>query len=228
MSARNGETRAVGPSTFATMNGKVTLAALLLSSAAFAQNADRKVVLTPHVGLALPSSLTPTQISPTSVGPGVSTQVDAMFVAHKFVEVGAYAHYSLLPITGRRSASVPGLQLTHVVSWGGAVKLRIPIGEKMRLRVGPYIGMNVSVQDFENTTGLKGSFVGYGFNIGPTLEWAYDLAPGLAINAQFGFLSGPGWATLSDNFATLVKDGVHQTQTFWPQGFLTVGVDFYL
>lgn len=209
------------------MKTRLILAVLCLSSAAYAQNGDSKLVITPRAGLAFPSALTPTQISPTNIGPGIATQVDAMFVAHRFVEAGVYAHYSLLPITGRRSAGVPGTQLTHVVSWGGAVKLRIPIGERMRVRVGPYIGMNLSVQDFDNGNNLKGSFVGYGFNIGPTLEWSYDLGRGVAFNAQLAFLSGPGWATLSDNFAGLVKDGVHQTQTFWPQGFLTVGLDFY-
>lgn len=208
------------------MKLRIVIACLGWVATASAQNGDRKFVLTPRAGLALPSALTPTQISPTSIGPGVATQIDGMYVVHRFVEVGAYTHYSFLPITGRRSGSAPGFQLTHVFSWGAAAKVRIPIGERMRVRVGPYLGFNLSVQDFDNGS-LQGTFVGYGINIGPTVEWSYDLGRGMAFNAQFAFLSGPGWATLSNNIGALVKDGVHQSQTFWPEGFLTVGVDFY-
>lgn len=189
-------------------------------------NENRHLIVTPRVGLALPSGLTPTEISSTLVGPGLAMQVDATALVHRFFEVGVYAHYSMRPILKRGSGSNDG-QFAHVASFGGAAKVRIPLSQSVRLRFGPYVGVNLAVQDFGNAQGTAGTIVGYGFNIGPDLELAVDVAKNVALNFQFAFLAGPGKATLPPAIANLVRNGADQTLTFYPLAFVTVGLDFY-
>ena len=188
-------------------------------------NGDRKLSIPVRVGLAFPGSMTPTEISPTSLGFGFAAQVESNVVVHRLVELGGYVHYAYRPIDS--VGSTHDGTSSNLLSVGGAVKLRLVLSDVMRMRLGMYVGLNVETESY-SISSSSGTIVGEGLNFGPSVEWSYDLGPGCAFTAQFSFISQlAGHATLPEEFATLVRNGQSQTLTFPPLVFLVAGVEFY-
>lgn len=106
-----------------------------------------------------------------------------------------------------------------LLSLGPSVKARIPLGERVVLKAGVYLGynhMSFSVTESGKTIGASGG----GLNIGFTGELAVQVSRAVAISAQASFISQVAGSVTVDG------DSQDHDLAMTPKPFLTIGPQF--
>jgi hypothetical protein len=187
-------------------------------------NDGARGALSARVGLGLPGNMTPTVVTSTGVGFGFAMQLEGSLVPHKYFEVGPFIHFSIRPYERHiyNSDEIEGGPAA-LFSGGAAAKLRVPFSDRLRGRVGLYVGYNGMVQTLSGE-----AFFGQGLGIGATAEMSFDVARRIAVVGQIGFLSQAfGGATLPEAVASRNNVSRDQFLAFPPVAFLAFGPEIF-
>jgi hypothetical protein len=170
--------------------------------------------------------MTPKQVFPTHTGFGPIVRMELTTALTPSVELGPYLSFSSHPVTS--IDGFPGYDKSgsvQVFSGGGTLKARFLLSPRIAFRAGGFIGVN-HVNAFIARSGGGGEGMpGTGLQLGPVVDFRFEVSRPLALLLQLGFISQPiGSATFPSDTS---RSGQSVDFAFPPMVFLAVGPELF-